>query len=200
MAKGKAKRRLRHKTDGPDLSALDIRFAQLLFDRDLGDTRKSVLDCYIEAGFPRRESDAATVAAAHRRVKNRKFREYFRRHQQHAAEAAQLTSAELLATVANYMRADRRKLFGKDGTILLPDQWPADVAAVVEDVAQDTVSEVVGDDVKVRVFVKRVRTVSKLQAAVKLMEALGILGPDAGKDTGAEHKPLVVQGPDLSRL
>lgn len=200
--KPKPRKRGKHKTQKPDLTRQDVKFAQLLFDRDLSVPRKSVAACYLEAGFPARETEDATIQAASRRVRNRQFREYYRRHQRHAMEEAMLTSAELVATLANIMRADRRRLFGPGGDVLPPDQWPDDVAAVVEDFDFDTVSELTGEagaELRQKVYLKKVKTYSVLAAAVKLMEVMRMVGSDAAGPP-VERKPLVVNGADTNKL
>ncbi len=187
-----------HRTAAPDLSRQEIKFAQLLFDRHGTFPKKTMIQCFLEAGFPPKATDNATHVAAFRVVRKANFRQYYRSYQNRCALAAMATSTELLGDLINMVRADRRKLFGPDGSMLPPEEWPDDVAATVDDIAQDTVSEVDGTDIKQKVFVKRVKTVSRLAALVKALECIGALDPEnVGK---AEQKPLVVKGADPEKL
>lgn len=184
--------RRQHKTHGPPLSVREIRFAQHIVIDDL-----SKADAYLRAGFPAKPTRHATESAAFRLSRKRVIREYVRTLQTAAADAAKVTVAEVAAAIANIARADRRGLFDAKGNFLPPDRWPDDVAATVEAVESDEVFEPVpGEKGKRRVkgYVRKVKTASRLAAWAKLAEYLRMVGTQKADDAGKGHDPLVVGG------
>lgn len=166
MAESPEPKRRRHKTDPPPLSAREIRFCQIWVETGNG-TRS-----YIDAGFPHGSENSAKVMAL-RLLRKVTIREYIRTLQQHASEAAKVTVEELAAAMAGIVRADRRRLYDRRGRILLPHEWPDDVAATVEQVDSDELFEPVpGAKGKKRLkgYTRKVKTASRVAAAAKLME------------------------------
>lgn len=187
MAEPDARRRPRQ------LSARDIRFCQLWVERGRG----HAYSCWIDAGFKPRATRNATDNAIHLLLSNPEIKAYCDTLRQHAADAARVTVEELAAVMAGIVRADRRKLYDRYGTILPPDQWPDDVAATVEQVESEEVFEPVpGEKGKKRLrgYVRKVKTASRLAAAAKLMEWKRMTGGDK-QDAGKKAAdPLVVGG------
>lgn len=197
MADAPSDRRGAHKTHAPPLSAREVRFCQHWVET--GNATRS----YIDAGFPHGSENSAKVMAL-RLLRKVTIREYVRLLQHHASEAAKVTVAELAAFLAGVVRADRRKLYDRRGVILPPGEWPDDVAATIEDVeSEDLFEPVPGAKGKRRLkgYVRKVKTASRVQAAAKLMEWKRMVGgdkDDAGKPPPA---PLVIGGEaDLNKL
>lgn len=198
-ARKPAKRKLRHKTTAPSLSAQEIKFVHLLLGRELHTPRKSITECYLEAGFPAKGSHHSTDVTAHRVLKRRGVREYYRKRQDQLAKRAMVTPEMLIAVAMNVVLADRRKFFNDRGELLLPHEWPDDLEAVVEDYDMDTVSEIEGDVIRNRPFLKKLKTCSRMQALFKLMEATGVVGPNAAPPP-AEKTTVVFEGADPGDL
>lgn len=164
------------------LSARDIRFCQLWVERGRG----HAYSCWIDAGFRPRPTRNATDNAIAYLLSNSEIKAYCDTLRRHAAEAAKVTVEELAAVMAGIVRADRRKLYDRHGTILPPDQWPDDVAATVEQVESEEVFEPVPGEKgkrRLRGYVRKVKTASRVGAAAKLMEWKRMLGQ--GKEDAA---------------
>jgi hypothetical protein len=182
----------RHKTT-PPLSVKQIRFAQLCVERG------QVYRSYLDAGLPPGPDEQATRMRASRMVRNRYVWEYIQHLRHVAAEAAKVSVEGLVATVANLMLADRRGLFDCQGRMLPPHRWPDDVAATVEAIemadpkGRGKAAKAAG--------VKKVKTASRLAAAVKLMEWKGMLRPEKGDaaPAGAEKADVRAYIPDNGR-
>ncbi|MBX9625620.1 MAG: terminase small subunit [Gemmataceae bacterium] len=186
MAAPKTTRR-RHKTDRPPLTVREVRFCQAVAVGGNG------YRSYLDAGFPPRGTRAATDQAVRRLVRKRQIREYIRKLQQEAADAAMVTVERLAQQLARAAFADRRKLFGADGRLLPPPDWPDDVAACVEGVdVEEGRGEGTGG--KSRVRTTKVRTARRAEALRVLAEWTGMIGPEKGKASAAAHPPLVVGG------
>lgn len=181
-----------HKTNGPPLSAREIRFCQYLVTDDT-----SRYDAYTKAGFPPKVTRQATDAAAYRLVKKRQIREYIRLLQHHAAEAARVTVEELAALVRCFALADLRRVMDSQGRFLPLDQWPDDVAVAVESMESEELYEPVpGERGKRRLkgHVRKVKLVGKMSAAARLMEWKRMTGGDKDAAGKGEPPPLVVGG------
>lgn len=186
--------RRKHKTQRPPLSAQDIRFARLLFDRGT----KSVVACYLEAGFPVKETEIATKQSAYRRVKNQHFRNYYRNLQNRAADASQLDANMVVQGLMRIAFANRADLFDRHGCLLPKHLWPVDVAATVEGIESEELYEVVSEKgqpkrKELRGHTRKVKTAGRTEALKMLATMLNLLGrdADAGKPPPA---PLVVGG------
>lgn len=187
------------KSQRPALSARDVRFARLLFEsRD-----KTVVECYLEAGFPRKDTDAATSQAAHRRVKNRYFVTFLRDLQQRAADAAQVDANAVVQGLKRIAFSRHRDLYDERGRIKLPHEWPEDIAGAVESVESEEVFELVehtdpesGKKSRRKElvgYVRKVKVAKRIEALRLLAEIVRLTGrdADAGKPPPA---PLVVGG------
>lgn len=188
--------RKRHKTQAPPLSAREIRFAQLCFEYGARGKERA----YLEAGFPPKACAADNQTAACRLYRKRQLREYFRHLQDVAAEAAKVTTEEIVAGIAAIAKADRRKLFDKRGNMLPPDQWPDDVAAAIEGIETEEIFEVVSEPGKPRRrelvgHTRKVKTGSRQAAWRTLAEIKRMLGQDkAAADSGKREEPFRVGG------
>jgi hypothetical protein len=187
----------KHKTQRPPLSAQDVRFARLLFDR--GATKKTVPECYLEAGFPAKDTPHATEMAAHRRVKNREFRQFYRDLQDRAADAAQVDAnlvVQLLRRIATF---DVRQLYDDRGRIRLPHEWSDALAAGVMGVESDELFEYAEGEgggprrKELAGYTRKVKRVPPIEAIKLLAQILRMVGADAdaGKPPPA---PLVIGG------
>lgn len=179
----------RHEPDPPPLSAKEIRFAQLCAESG------RVYRSYLDAGLPPGPDERSTRMRASRLVRNRYIWAYVLHLRRVADAAARVSVEELAAIVANFATADRRKLFDRQGRLLPPHRWPDDVAATVESVemADPPKPAAKGKGKKARPSraaapVKKVKTVSRLAAAAKLMDWKGMTagpkapGPDPAGD------------------
>lgn len=187
------------KSQRPVLSERDVRFARLLFEsRD-----KTVIECYLEAGFARKDTDAATKQAAHRRVKNRYFVTFLRDLQQRAADAAQVDANAVVQGLKRIAFSRLPDLYDARGRIKLPHEWPADLVGAVESVESEELFEFVdGTDPdtgkkcrrkELVGYVRKVRVAKRIEALRLLAEITRLTGrdADAGKPPPA---PLVVGG------
>lgn len=188
-----------HKTQRPELSRQDIRFARLLFDRG----KKTIAECYVEAGFPVHASENATNVAAHRKLKNRTFRQFYRQLQDRAADAAQVDANMVTQALKRVAFFDIRTLYDERGRILLPRDWSDATAAGVLGVeSEETFEYVDGTDPgtgkkarrkELEGYTRKVKRVPPIEALKLLAQILRMIGADAdaGKPPPA---PLVIGG------
>jgi hypothetical protein len=191
-----------HRTSGPLLSRQDIKFARLLFDR--GATKKTVLECYLEAGFAPRENDHATEMAAWRRVRNREFRAFYRQLQDDAAAAEQVTANRVVRGFARIAFGRRRDLYDEHNRLLPPSQWSDDLDATIDGIDTEDLFEVVsgpGSPKRKELvgYARKVRFAKRIEALKILAQILRLLGPDSTPEKPPPG-PLVIGGgadPDL---
>jgi hypothetical protein len=166
----KQKRKLRHKTEPPPLTARQIRFCQLWIEKG------NAYQCYLEAGCPLGINRNATDQIVKRLVRKRQIREYCRHLQQVAATAAEMTIEEIAAGIAAIARADRRGVMTPAGKALPPGKWPADVVATIEsfEFAEG------GTPTKKTMYLKKIKTASRMAAFTKLAEWRGMTKPEGG--------------------
>lgn len=111
----------------PPLTAQQIRFCQLWVEHG------KAVRAYRDAGFEAADDEVAKKGA--RRLLNRpEVQAYVNELQQVAADAARVTIELVAQSLFRDGWADRRKLFGPDGEVLPPHEWPDDVAATVSSV------------------------------------------------------------------
>lgn len=194
----------RHKTHAPALTAEDVKFAQLLFEaRAATEHRATVAECYLQAGFPAKATPHATEQAAHRRVKKREFREFYRVLQDSAAAHARLVPSLLTRGLMRIALFDLRQLFDADGLIKPMSQWTEADAAGVMSVETEEIFEWVtapleegGPPVKQKVlrgYNRKVKRVAPVEAMKTLAQILRLIGADAEVPQAAAA-PLVVGG------
>lgn len=191
----------KHKTQRPPLSAQDIRFARLLFDRDA--TKKTIAACYLEAGFPAGASDNATNVAAHLRLKKPTFRAFYRELQDRAADSALVDAGLVVQLLKRIATFDVRQLYDDRGRIRLPRDWPDALAAGVLAVDSDEVFEHVDGldpDTGKRVrrkelagYTRKVKRVPPLEAIKLLAQILRMVGPDAGAEEAKQTEGVPVE-------
>lgn len=185
MSAGKKKRRVKHKTFGPPLSARDIRFCQKIVCDDT-----SVYEAYLAAGFPPKPNRNATDVAAFRLVRNRKIRDYIRELQDYAAEAAKVTIEELAADWRAIKNADMTQLVGKNGEYLHPHKWPKKLAKTIESIELGEVGII-----RKRMIVKKVKLTSKAAAIAKLAEWKKMIGQNKEDTNKGDNKDqLIIEG------
>lgn len=193
------KRTRKHKTRRPALTARDVRFAVLLFNRGM----KTQAECYLEAGFPAGSTPNATAVAAHTKLKNPNIRAYIRQLQQRAADAAQVDANAVVQGLKRIAFSRLPDLYDARGRIKLPHEWPADLVGAVESVESEEVFELVehtdpGTGKKSRRrelvgYVRKVKFAKRIEALRLLAEIVRLTGRDA--DAGkAPPAPLVVGG------
>lgn len=190
------------KSGKPLLTAQDIQFAQLLFNRKV--SKKSVVQCFLDAGFPASDTEASTTAAAHRRVKNRQFLAYYRRLEQRAADRAQLDADMVVQGLMRIAFANRADLFDEKGRLLPKSQWPADVAATVESVENEELYQTVSEKGQPKRrelvgYTRKIKTAPRTEALKLLAQIVHLIGKetDAGQQRGG---PLVINGADPDKL
>ena len=204
MTNTMSEQKRKHKTHAPELTAEDVRFAQLLFASRAGEgQRKSVAQCFTEAGFPARESETATKQAAYRRVKNRYFRHFYRTLQDCAASSAQVTAGVITRALARIALFDIREVFDDRGRIKLPCEWSDAVAAGVLSVESEELFEYeteVDPDTKTRTrrkvlvgYTRKVKRCAPTEALKLLAQILRMIGQDA-EGSKPPPAPLVVGG------
>lgn len=191
------KRKRKHKTHGPDLTAAEVRFCLALF------AGKSRYDAYVEAGCPPCPNRVATDSAAYRLVKKRQIRTYLRDLQQRAADAAQVDANAVVQGLKRIAFSKLPDLYDARGRIKLPHEWPADLVGAVESVESEELFEFVdGTDPdtgkrcrrkELVGYVRKVKVAKRIEALRLLAEIVRLTGrdADAGKPPPA---PLVVGG------
>lgn len=195
----------KHKTHAPELTAEDIKFAQLLFAaRTQPGDRKTVVQCYVEAGFPEHGTSDGTRGAAYRRVKNREFRQFYRVLQDSAAASAQITPNIITRALARIALFDVREVFDGRGRIKLPCEWSDAVASGVLAVESEELFEweeqrdpETGLKVRRKVLVgysRKVKRCPPTEALKVLAQVLRMIGQDAdaGKTGQAAAKNAAV--------
>ena len=179
------RRRRKHKTTPPPLSAREIRFCQFKAEGRTG------YAAYLAAGFPEKPTRGAIDTAIWRLVRKREIREYIRELQRTAADAAQVNANAVVQGLSRIAFADRRKLYGKDGTLLPPHKWPDEIAAAVAGVKTEE-KKARGKRGAVA-FTQDVKTEKRTEAFRLLAQILRMIGPEK-EDAGAKDRPLVVGG------
>lgn len=166
------------------ITARDVRFCTLVHEGS------PLYSAYQEAfQRPGREEISMNVAsnAADRMMKRPHIREYLRTLQQQAFDAAQVNVNRIIAGLAAVAFADRRELFDAKGRMKRPGDWPAEIAAAVEAITDETTKSRMGT-------VKRKRTVktgSRNIALLALARILKLYGLGSVKP-GSEDQPLLI--------
>lgn len=175
------------------LSARDIRFCQLHVERG----RRHAYSCWIDAGFPPRATRNATDQAVRLLLSNPQIVEYCDHLRKVAADAARVTTEEIVAGIRAIATADRRKLHDDKGRILLPHEWPDDLEAAIETIeSKELLEPVPGQKGKKRLkgHARKVKFANRLAAWAKLAEIKGLTGASKVETGKAAAPPLVVGG------
>jgi phage terminase small subunit len=180
----------------PPLSIREVRFCTLYAERG----KRYGYECYIEAGFPEKETRNATDSAVKRLARKRQIKATVDMLRAAAADAALATVERIAQGLARIAFADRSDLFDGRGRLLPPGEWPADVAATVEGVDTEEVFEVVSKpgEPKRRELVgyaRKVRTAKRTEALKVLAQWRRMVGQERADAGGkAAPPPLVVGG------
>lgn len=190
-----------HKTRGPELSAREITFCQLVV------SGKSQYEAYTQAGFPPRPNRQATDAAASRLVRKRQIREYIRDLQDAASAAARVTVEDLARGFRAAERADVTGILGPDGEVLPPSQWPEDVRRAITRVEVEELTELQPDPDnpkrkrKVAVGTRwKVWLENKTECRKVLAQWRRMIGADAAVESQASAGPVILGGVDPDKL
>jgi hypothetical protein len=194
---GEPAKKTKHKTEKPPLSAQEVRLASIYFNRG----KKTVAECYLEAGFPPGATPHATEEAASARLKKPEVRLFYRKLQDRAADAAQIDANAVTQAAARIALFDIRKVFDDRGRIKLPHEWSDAVAAGVLSVETEELFEkqtetdpATGKSVRRKVLVGYARKVKRAPPteAIKLLaQILRMIGQDAApvnNETGITTK------------
>jgi phage terminase small subunit len=185
--------RKRHRTAPPPLTAREIRFCQLWVESG------NALRAYIGAGFPHKNAQVAGELS-YRLLKKVEIRQYIRRLQAEAADAAGVTAERIAQGLARSAFADRTRVFGPDGEVLPPGEWPEEVRAIIAGVEVEELSEWqddpdTGKRRKVAVGQKwKVRFERSTEAKKILAQWRRMVGDDKADPGKGGHNPLVVGG------
>ena len=179
------------------MSAKQVRFCQKLVART-----HSRIEAYV-AEFGERETPEATRQAAYRLVQKRYVRAYLEELRQAACDASKTSIEELAAWNVRAMKANVKRLMTRTGEFLPLDQWPDELAEVIESV--ETVEILEPDPERrgrkvLKGYTRKVKFTNKGQAAQRLMQWRKMLGADAADDKKGPPPPLVVKGADPEKL
>jgi hypothetical protein len=191
--------------DGPppkprraSLSAREVRFCQLYAEKGKGHG----YECYLDAGFPAKESRGATDVAVHSLLRKPKVGSYIREIREAAAESAKVTIDDLAAGFRRAERADLRRLMGPDGEMLPPSQWPDDVALAISSIEVEELTELQPDPAnprrkkKVAIGLKwKVKLENKTENRKILAQWRRMVGDDKAAAPGAGTQMVIIQGP-----
>lgn len=101
-----------------------------------------------------------------------------REHQDRLAMKHDLTAESVIAELSKIVHADLRRLFGEDGRMIHPKEWPDDMAGVVASLEVTEEFEGVGRDRKFIGYTKKVKLWDKNSAIEKAMKHLGLFAED----------------------
>ncbi len=110
-----------------DLTAKEIKFCRAYFQ-----TNKQA-ECFVDAGLARHgQTSAAIHVAASSLVRRPKIRAFLARLARRALAASNISVDELAIGFASAINANVLDLFGPDGSMKPPDQWPISVSRHVQ--------------------------------------------------------------------
>jgi len=120
---------------------------------------------YERAGYRARGDSAAACAA--RLLARPAVSDYLKTRQRQLAEASNLTLERLVQELKAIALFDMRRLFKEDGSMLAPNEWPADVAAAVSSVDVDEITQKVNGQTVIVGCTRKVRVFNKIEALEK---------------------------------
>lgn len=108
-------------------------------------------------------------------------------NEQRDAKAHQfdLTTDSVIAELSKIVHADPRKLFGEDGRMLPPSQWPDEMAGAIASVEVEELFDGTGKDRKWTGYTKKVKLWDKNSGIDKAMKHLGLFEADNKQKNGA---------------
>ena len=179
----------------PSLSLREVRFCTLYAERG----KRYGYECYLEAGFPEKETRNATDAAVKRLVRKRQIKETVWQLRQAGVDAAMATVERIAQGLARVAFADRSDLFDERGRLLPPHLWPADVAATVEAIETEEVFRLVskkGEPKRQELvgYTRKVKTARRVEALKTLAQWRRMVGPERADGAAKKPDPLVVGG------
>lgn len=184
---GESAPRRRHKTDPPPLSSRQIRFCQLYAETE------NATRSYIDAGLKHASAGVASELAR-RLLRKVEVRRYIRQIQRDAADAAGATTEYLARGFRRAVDADVTRLFGPDGEMLPPSEWPEDIRLCITRIEVEELTERVPDPgdprrkKKVAVGTKwKVWLENKTECRKVLAQWRRMLAPDKGPADGADE-------------
>lgn len=117
------------------------------------------------------------------------------------AKKHDLTADSVIAELSKIVHADTRKLFGEDGRLLHPKDWPDEMAGAVASVEVDELFEGTGKDRKWIGYTKKVKLWDKNSGIEKAMKYLGLFERDNSQKLGVlESLPRDVLQAIVARL
>jgi len=172
------------------LTVQDIRFCHHFAEHG------NAVEAYKKANYHNSNAAYHTVGkAASLLVKKGKIRRYLRQIKEQAADSAGITVDLLAQGFRRVAFADRRGIFGADGSMLPPEFWPPELGSIIAGIEVEDLEE--WDDVqkcKVKIGRKwKVRFERSMEARKVLAQWKGMIGADADKP-GGEDKKLVIGG------
>lgn len=101
-----------------------------------------------------------------------------RERQAAMAKRFELTSESVIAELSKIVHADPRRLFGEDGRMIHPKEWPDDMAGVVASLEVVEEFEGHGQERKLIGYTKKIKLWDKNSAIEKAMKHLGLFAED----------------------
>ena len=123
-------------TKRPALSAREVRFAAAVAEHG------NASQAYRAAGFPARAPESTWVLAF-RLLRKPAVRELIREMQAEALDSARCSVDRIAQGLSRAAFADLRKLYDRQGRILLPHQWPDELALAVDAIESEDLFETV---------------------------------------------------------
>lgn len=145
-----------------------------LFVEGLFANRMNGTKAAIAAGF----SERTAAQKAQQLLTRPSVKIMLRERQDAMAKRFDLTSESVIAELSKIVHADPRKLFGEDGRMIHPKEWPDDMAGVVASLEVVEEFEGHGQDRKLIGYTKKIKLWDKNSAIEKAMKHLGLFAED----------------------
>lgn len=136
--------------------------------------RKNGTKAAIVAGF----SEKTAAQMAQQILARPRVQLALREYQDALAKKFELTTESVIAELSKIVHADPRRLFGEDGRMIHPKEWPDDMAGCIASL--DVVEEFdgTGKDRKLIGYTKKIKLWDKNSAIEKAMKHLGLFAED----------------------
>lgn len=133
-----SKKKPKHRTPRPTLSAREVRFCRLYVTSESAG-RPNATQCFIDAGLYH-GSRASASELAFRLLRRVEIRQCIRRMEQEAVDAEQITVDKLAQSLGHEAFADRCEVFDSRGRFLPPHRWPPELRTLLVgcDVEEET--------------------------------------------------------------
>lgn len=195
---GEKRRKSKHSTrpDVDSLSINDIRFCQHYAEHG------NAFGAYKQAGYRNSDSnDVAVRRAAIDKLTKPHIRQYIRELREQACDAASVTVNLLAQGFKRVGFADRRGIFGPDGSMLPPEFWPEELGSIVAGIEVEDLEEW-DDELKKKVKIGRkwkVRFERSMEARKILAQWRGMIGADSNVQDLTELVK-VIKGVDEAKM